>query len=148
MFIGGSPASTAGGIKTTTLFTLIKTVFGSATGREVTTQKRRISEASQSKAFMLFFVVASSVITGTLLLLLFDKTPVGDTLFLVMSASTNTGFSTIALEDLSLASHLVLVVLMFVGRVGPFTVIMAFNHNWYKRGAGPITYLEESIIIG
>lgn len=148
MFIGGSPSSTAGGIKTTTFYTLVKSVTGYATGSEITTHKRSIGPASRQKAFLLLFVALSTVITGTVLILLFDNLAIGDVLFEVTSAMSNVGFSLGLTPNLSIGSQLVLILVMFAGRVGPLTIIALTNKNWYKVGKPPISYIEERIIIG
>lgn len=148
MFVGGSPSSTAGGIKTTTLYILVKSVSGYAKGSEITTHKRSIALASRQKAFLLLFVALSTVITGTTLILLFDNLAIGDVLFEVTSAMSNVGFSLGLTPNLSLGSKLVLILVMFAGRVGPLTIIALTNKNWYKKGKPPIRYIEERIIIG
>lgn len=148
MFIGGSPTSTAGGLKTTTLFTLIKSLVSEATGNEATTQKWRINNASISKAFVLFLLLISIIFTGTLFILLFDDLSLGTALFNVVAATSNTGFSLVPLETLSRGSHFMLMILMFVGRVGPLTLLAVFNRRKNKVGNPPLTYLEETIIIG
>ncbi len=148
MFVGGSPTSTAGGLKTTTLFTLVKTITSEAKGIEVTTQKRQISHTSINKAFVLFILLISLIFSGTLLVLLFDDLSLGNALFNVVSATSNTGFSLTPLENLSHGTHAVLIILMFIGRVGPLTLLALFNRRKLKIGNPPISYLEETIIIG
>lgn len=148
MFIGGSPSSTAGGIKTTTFYTLVKSVTGYATGSEITTHKRAIGLESRQKAFLLLFIAISTVITGTALILVFDNLAIGDVLFEVTSAMSNVGFSLGITTSFSLGSKIVLVLVMFAGRVGPLTIIALTNKNWYRVGKPPISYIEERIIIG
>ena len=148
MFVGGSPTSTAGGLKTTTLFTLIKTLSSEATGSEVTTQKRRISPVSIRKAYVLFLLLIAIVAGGTLFILAFDDLSIGTALFSVVSATSNTGFSLVPLETLSWGTHIILMILMFIGRVGPLTLLALFNRRKSNVGSRPITYLEETIIIG
>lgn len=148
MFIGGSPSSTAGGIKTTTFYTLVKSVIGYAKGSNITTHKRAIGQGSRQKAFLLLFVALSTVVTGTTLIVFFEKLPIGDILFEVTSAMSNVGFSLNRTPTLSGWSKLVLILIMFAGRVGPLTIVALTNRNWYKVGKQPITYIEEKIIIG
>lgn len=148
MFIGGSPSSTAGGIKTTTVYTIAKTVYSFATGKEATTKKRRISDASKRKAFVLLSVSLTMVLTGTFFMLLFEERTIGQALFEVVSAGSNTGYSLGLTPSLKTPSKIVLTIIMFTGRVGPLTIITLFNRNWYKIKAQNVTYLEERIIIG
>lgn len=148
MFIGGSPSSTAGGIKTTTVYTITKTVYSFATGKEALVGNRRISEASKRKSFVLLTVALTTVLIGTLLLLLFEEMTVGQALLEVISAGSNTGYSMNLTPLIGVPSKLILILIMFIGRVGPITVITLLNKNWYKTGTPPITYLEEKTIIG
>lgn len=148
MFIGGSPSSTAGGVKTTTIFTIFKTVFSFATGREAKTQNRRISDLSKRKAFVLVTIAISIVLLGTLFILLFEEMTIGQAIFEIVSAGSNTGYSLGLTPTLRTPSKLVVMMVMFIGRVGPITILTMFNRNWYKVTTQNITYLEERIIIG
>lgn len=148
MFIGGSPSSTAGGVKTTTIFTIFKTVYSFATGREAKTQNRRISDASKRKAFVLLSIAVTIVMAGTLLILLFEEISIGQAIFEIVSAGSNTGYSLGLTPTLKTPSKFVIMAVMFIGRVGPVTIITLFNRNWYKISTQNITYLEERIIIG
>ncbi|OQC10622.1 MAG: Ktr system potassium uptake protein B [Tenericutes bacterium ADurb.Bin087] len=148
MFIGGSPSSTAGGIKTTTLYTLTKSMISYGLGKPTTTYNRVIDQESKNKAFLLLFTALSGVVLGTALLLIFDNLTIGRALFEAVSALSNVGLTVGTTPTLSWASKIVLVVLMFAGRVGPLTIMSLMNRDWYKIGAHPVDYLEEKIIIG
>lgn len=148
MFVGGSPTGTAGGIKTTTFFTLMQSTFSYAKGKDSHVGKRQISKGAKGKAHLLLFVFLLLVNLGTLTLLLFDDISLTDALFITTSAATNTGFSTLPLETLNLGSHLSLVFVMFIGRVGPLTFLSVFNQNWHQKDAQHIKLLEENIVIG
>lgn len=148
MFIGGSPGSTAGGIKITTFYTLTKSVASYGTGKPTTTYNRVIDQESKNKAFLLLSTALSTVIVGTGLLLLFDDLTIGSALFETVSALSNVGLSVATTPTLSAGSKIVLILIMFAGRVGPLTIMSLMNRDWHKVGGHPIDYLEEKIIIG
>ncbi|HOE54366.1 MAG TPA: potassium transporter TrkG [Bacilli bacterium] len=148
MFIGGSPSSTAGGIKTTTFYTLTKSMISYGLGKPTTTYNRVIDQESKNKAFLLLFTALTGVVIGTALILFFDNLTIGRALFETVSALSNVGLSVGTTATLSSASKVVLIVLMFAGRVGPLTIMSLMNRDWYKIGAHPVDYLEEKIIIG
>ena len=148
MFIGGSPSSTAGGIKTTTFYTLTKSMISFGLGKPTTTYKRLIDQESKNKAFLLLFVSLSTIGIATGLILLFDNVTITQALFEVASALGNVGLSLSLTSTLTWGSKIVLIFVMFAGRVGPLTIMSLMNRDWHKLGYHPVDYLEEKIIIG
>jgi len=148
MFIGGSPSSTAGGIKTTTFYTLSKSMISYGLGKPTTTYNRVIDQESKNKAFLLLFVALTGVGIGTALLLFFDNLTIAQALFEAVSALSNVGLTLSLTSTLSWGSKIVLILLMFAGRVGPLTIMSLMNRDWHKLGYHPVDYLEEKIIIG
>jgi len=152
MVIGGSPASTGGGIKTTTVYTMIKSMISFAKGKPTLVNNRRISEESKLKAFTLFFFVSTFIGMCMMLILMIESNTLGLTigkvLFESCSAFSTAGLSVGITPLLSAPSQLILCLLMFVGRIGPITIMGMWNANWNKPSVNNVGYLEEKIIIG
>jgi len=146
MFIGASPGSTGGGVKTTTFGVLALTMRAGVTGRRnVTVFGRRIGDAQIARAFALLGLVAATVFVCTVLLLLTDRAPLTETLFEVVSATATVGLTLGLTPKLSVAGKLPLCFLMFVGRVGPLTLAMALAENPDR---DLVTYPEERVVLG
>ncbi|MEG1311025.1 MAG: TrkH family potassium uptake protein [Romboutsia sp.] len=149
MFIGASPASTGGGIKTTTLATLILAVrsfiFGKA---DIEVFERRVSDVTVKKSLGIFFIAISVVVFGTLLI---SITEPGFTLveagFEVVSAFATVGLSIGGSPTLSLIGKILIMLFMFMGRVGSLTIFMAIISKGIKKSP-PIRYPEGKIIVG
>lgn len=145
MFIGASPGSTGGGIKTSTFFVLIKAAYGAATNKGCTAFKRKLPRDVLDSAFLLVFLASVAVATATLALCLAEpKTGFEEILFEVVSAFGTVGLSTGITPDLSVCSKLVLILTMFTGRLGPLTIASL----WYFRPASDVSYAEEGVTIG
>lgn len=145
MFIGASPGSTGGGIKTTTIFTLLKTCYSRATNKHCEAFKRKIPNEIISKAFVLAFLSSVIVCVNTLILcyLESDLTFI-QILFEVTSAFGTVGLSTGITPSLSVLSKLIIIITMFIGRTGPLTIATI----WYYKPKSTIRYSEENITIG
>ena len=149
MFIGASPCSTGGGIKTTTLMVIFLTFIYYAQGKKPRLFHRRIADSSIFKAFVLFSITVLFVLTGTLIIgliqpeLTFEKL-----LFEVVSGFSTTGLTMGITTSLNTASRLIVCLLMFFGRIGPLTIIGVVNHNWMTESKENIQYVEERIIVG
>lgn len=148
MFIGASPASTGGGIKTTTIYTLLKGAGSYAKGKEIVTRKRKISQETRIKAATLLTVAILIIITSTLLLLVFEDLTIDNAFFEIVSAFSNNGVTKGVTQILKSQSKVLLMFVMFIGRVGPLTIISLANRNWYKKDIGNIDYIEEKLMIG
>ncbi|UFU02947.1 TrkH family potassium uptake protein [Ruania suaedae] len=123
MFIGGGPAGTAGGVKVTTflvLFFLIVTELRGETA--VNIFGRRLSRAVHREAITVALLAVALVAGGTWVLLIVTPFSLDQVLFEVISAFATVGLSTGITADLPPGAHLLLVVIMFVGRLGPITV--------------------------
>lgn len=129
MFVGGSPGSMAGGVKTTTLATLVALVWARARGRpEAEIGRRAIGGAAVAKALATTAFMASAIIVGTVSLEIAEvgaqphrgqSGPILDHAFEVVSALCTVGLSTGITAELSPAGRLVIIVCMFIGRLGP-----------------------------
>ncbi|MEJ2721989.1 MAG: potassium transporter TrkG [bacterium] len=125
MFIGGGPGGTAGGIKTTTAAVLLLALVAAVRGRWVVTGfGRSISHRTVYKAGAVALLGALSVFLGLLALELTQTMPAGTALFEVVSALGTVGLSTGGTPMLDGVGKLIIIVCMFVGRVGPLTLFM------------------------
>lgn len=123
MFIGGSPGSTAGGMKTTTCVVLIGYVYATMTYKEeCQIFHRRFDDQTVKKAFCVLLINLCLVIGGCLLILLIQPQFIfEDVMFEVISALGTVGISTGITRDFTIFSKLVIIFLMFSGRVGSLT---------------------------
>ncbi len=147
MFIGASPGSTGGGIKTTTFGSLVALVVSRLRGRErITLFGRTLPTRVAHQAAMVFFLGVAVVAAGTLILLVLepDKSFM-QLLFEEISAFATVGLSTGITPALSDGGKLVLIVTMLLGRIGPLTFLTAIM---LRRRAARIKYPEEEIMIG
>ncbi|WP_436536812.1 TrkH family potassium uptake protein [Actinoplanes sp. HUAS TT8] len=147
MFIGGGSASTAGGIKITTFLLLAYVIWAELRGEpDVVIQHRRIAEETQRQAITVALMGVALVATGTLALdALTDGVPFDRALFEVTSAFATVGLSTGVTADLPSSAQVLLVVLMYVGRVGTITVGTAIALNTRRR---LYRYPEERPLVG
>ncbi|SCJ56084.1 Ktr system potassium uptake protein B [uncultured Clostridium sp.] len=147
MFIGGSPGSTAGGIKTTTIGVLLVTVICVIKGRDdAEVFKKRFPKELIYKAFTLFFIGGFLVIGATMLL---SYTEQGAS-FLSLLYETTSAFGTVGLtvgltQQLSEVGKVLIMIMMYLGRVGPLTVVLSLMRNKNNNG---VRYPEGKILIG
>lgn len=150
MFIGGSPGSTAGGIKTATLVVLIMTVVSVARGREDTEIfKRRINKHLVYRAFVIVVISLTLVIAVTMALSITEQRsiPVEYLLYEATSAFATVGLSLGVTSELSFVGKIIIALTMYAGRVGPLTILLALHKS--RRGkTGNIKYPEGKILIG
>ena len=145
MFIGASPGSTGGGIKTTTFGVLILYALGVLKRKEyVEVFKRRIDWELINKALAIVVISVFYIIVITTIILSIESFPTDKVIYEVLSAFSTTGLSMGITAGLGIISKLILVVTMFIGRLGPMTVALAFTSN--KRSS--IKYPKEDILIG
>jgi potassium uptake TrkH family protein len=147
MFIGGGSASTAGGIKLTTFLLLAFVIWAELRGEpDVVIRRRRIAEETQRQAITIALLGVALVGGGTLALVaLSDGVPLDRALFEVTSAFATVGLSTGITATLPPAAQTVLVILMYVGRVGTIAVGTAIALNTRHRR---YRYPEERPIVG
>jgi potassium uptake TrkH family protein len=123
MFIGAGSGGTAGGIKVTTFAVLAVVIWSELRGDpDATVFDRRISPATQRQALTLALLAVAIVVLPTLWMTALSPFTVDQVLFEVTSAFTTTGLSTGITAQLAWYHQLVLVLLMFVGRLGPVTL--------------------------
>ncbi|WP_050769581.1 TrkH family potassium uptake protein [Thermosinus carboxydivorans] len=146
MFIGASPASTGGGVKTSTFGVLVLAIAAQISGKnDVEIFQRRIPVATVYKAFTVVFLSALLVILVTLALTVTEQAPFLNILFEVVSAFGTVGLSTGITPTLTVAGKLWLILTMFAGRVGPVTLALAIALRARK---GALQLPEGRVIIG
>lgn len=145
MFIGASPGSTGGGIKTTTAFTMFKYITSVATNRPCSVFRRKIPTESIMKAFVIAFLSLFLVCINTFLIsIIEDQYTFMQILFEVVSGFGTVGLSTGITPFLSDASKIILIFTMFLGRLGPLTIACI----WVYKPSTSVSYAEERITIG
>ncbi|WP_249419701.1 TrkH family potassium uptake protein [Rhabdothermincola salaria] len=126
MLIGGGSASTAGGVKVTTFALLGFVIWSEVRGDpDVNAFGRRIPDTAQRQAVALVLLAVGAVITATFALVVLADVTIGPALFEALSAFSTVGLSTGITGELGTPAQMVLVVLMFLGRVGPITLFAA-----------------------
>ena len=126
MFIGGGSASTAGGIKVTTFALLAFVIWAEIRGdRDVNMFDRRISEDSQRQALTVALVGVGVLAAATLALMTLGETGLTGAAFEAVSALSTVGLSTGVTDIEGSATQIVLVLLMFIGRLGPVVLVAA-----------------------
>ena len=145
MFIGASPGSTGGGIKTSTFFVLFQAARSACVKKNVCAFRRNISRQNISKASMITVLSMMVVCVATFLLCVLepDRTFI-QVFFEVVSAFGTVGLSTGITPTLSVAAKIVIIFVMFIGRLGAFTLLTI----WISHPEPKIRYSEENIAIG
>lgn len=146
MFIGASPNSTGGGVKTTTVFVAALKAFSSTCEHdEDSVFYRRVPEIVFTKAFTVLFFGFLVVLTGSLLMMIADpQLSLVSVLVEVTSAFATVGSSMGITASLSEFSRVVLILCMFIGRVGPVTIANLL----VTRNQKEARFTEESVLIG
>ena len=152
MFIGASPASTGGGIKTTTLFaTFIGLKSVVLQQEDYNAGKHRLPTQLLRKAYAILLIALSVVLTNTLFICIIESAAghspsLPNVLYEVVSACATVGLSTGITASLEPLSRFLLILTMFMGRVGLLTVTVTLSGNPHKNNA--IRYPEERIMVG
>lgn len=147
MFIGGSPGGTAGGVKTTTFGIIIFTLIAVLKGRsDVEIFKKKLSQSTVYKAIAIFFLGLTIVVIGVMILSINE---IGATfeeiVYEVLSAFGTVGLTMGITPGLQSISKVTLILIMYMGRVGPLTVMLALSNKQEKIN---IKYPEGKLLIG
>lgn len=148
MFIGGCSGSTAGGIKVGTVVIILCAVINGASGKKnLTIKKRNINPVVFQRAISLFFIGVFIVFLFTGIIALIENTKTIDVIYEVVSAFGTVGVSANLTASLCLASKLMLMMLMYIGRVGVLTVttwLMARNNS----SENTVKYPDTAFYVG
>lgn len=146
MFIGGGSAGTAGGIKVTTFFLLAIVVWSEARGeRDAALFGRRIGTPIERQALAVALLSIALIGIGTIVMLAVTDHPLTAVMFEAISAFATVGLSMGITGQLPPSAELVLIILMFIGRVGTITIATALAMG---RGRTAFRYPEERPIVG
>lgn len=128
MFIGGNPGSTAGGVKTTTIAViLLSTVAYLQEDNNVTVFKKRIEDKMVRRACAIAFIYFMMIFAASLVISWIEPLNLREVLFEVVSAVATVGLSMNVTATLSAASKVIVIVLMYAGRIGALTFIMLLS---------------------
>ncbi|WP_058484863.1 TrkH family potassium uptake protein [Defluviitalea phaphyphila] len=148
MFIGGSPAGTAGGIKTVTIGVIFLTVRSVIKGKNHTEIfNRRIPHELVQRALTVIIIGLGVVIGVTMILSLSESFTFMETFFETVSAFGTTGLTLGITSKLTDFGKIIIAITMFIGRLGPVTVAIALSIKQNKNKA-TIKYPEEKVLVG
>lgn len=146
MFIGASPGSTGGGVKTSTIAVMTSAMVAMTRGnQDAELFHRRIPQFVVYKAFTILFIAMLLVIVVTMALTITERSPFLNILFEVVSAFGTVGLTTGITTSLSVFGKIAIILTMFAGRIGPITLVLALAMREHKR---LIQHPEGKIIIG
>lgn len=146
MFIGASPGSTGGGIKTTTLAMVILSIRSVLSGKgEIEIFKRSVPAATVNKAIAIFIAALMLVLVFFILLMAVEDKPYLDLMFETVSAFGTVGLSTGVTPELTLPGKLIITLLMYLGRIGPLTMVLALTSEIRPQR---LSYPSTRIMIG
>lgn len=146
MFIGGSSGSTAGGIKTTTVFVLTAYLLSSLRGKPSSEAfGRRIGNETVKKACLVFLINMSMALAAVIVIAASQQLSIIDIMFEVCSAIGTVGVTAGITRELVIGSKIIIMLLMFCGRVGSLSFAMSFMEN---RKAAKVMLPEENINVG
>jgi len=146
MFIGASPGSTGGGIKTTTFGVLLITVWSLITGKkDIEVYNRQLETEVVFKALSITMLALGMVVSVTMILTISEKMDFLPVFFETVSAFGTVGLSTGVTSELSSFGRILITLTMFAGRVGPLTLALAFAER--KRN-GVYHFPREKVMVG
>ncbi|MBP2650970.1 MAG: potassium uptake protein, TrkH family [Firmicutes bacterium] len=146
MFVGASPGSTGGGVKTTTAGVLLTAIWTLIRGKQdVEIFGRRLSPTLVYKAFTIWFIASCLIIFVTMMMSINEKVPFLNIMFEVVSAFGTVGLSTGVTPTLTVSGKAWLILTMFAGRVGPVTMALALA---MRQRRAMVQYPEGKIIVG
>lgn len=149
MFIGGSPGGTAGGIKTTTFAMLfIFVLFILRNDNHINVMKRDIPRINFMKAYVVAVMYISVLFIAIFVLSITEATPFLGIVFESFSAIATVGLSMDVTPTLSAIGKIVIILLMFIGRVGPITIIVSIFKVGSKQKQKAVAYSHGDILIG
>lgn len=146
MFVGASPGSTGGGMKTSTLAILLGSMYSTLKGRRrITMFYRNIPSLVVHRALIIFSFSITMLGLFLFALTITEEAPFLDIIFEVVSAFSTTGLSRGLTGDLSTMGRIILCFAMFTGRLGPLTLAFAVT---VPRGDRRVEYPDETLMVG
>lgn len=145
MFIGASPGSTGGGIKTSTFLALIQGIKSAATNKSEKAFRYAVPRDAFRKAAVITLLALAVVLVGTWLLMVLEPgVALMDALFEITSAFGTVGLSTGITTGLGVGGKLLSILIMYIGRLGPLTVASL----WYFSRGERVSFPEGNLAIG
>ena len=145
MFVGASPGSTGGGIKTSTLFVLIQGIKASATGKSEKAFKYSVPREAFRKAAVIVLIGIAVVLTGTYIVTVLEpELSLRDVMFEMTSAFSTAGLSTGITGGLGIGSKILSIIIMYIGRLGPLTIASL----WYFTPGERTSFPDGNIVVG
>ncbi|MFI3173512.1 MAG: potassium transporter TrkG [Eubacteriales bacterium] len=130
MFIGGSPAGTAGGVKTTTIFMLLLTCRAVIRGgKDTECFGKRITEENIKSGISIIVVSFIALLVGIMVMSTFEDFAFLDIIYEVSSALGTVGLTRGITSQLDIVGKMVNIILMYIGRLGPITMALAFGYR-------------------
>lgn len=145
MFIGGSPGSTAGGVKTTTIMVILAFLFAHFTHTEPKMFGKRFEDDAVKKATAVAGTNLLLIVSATVLLTIISGFSLGDVLYEAVSAMSTVGVTVGITDKFNIAGRYIIAALMYLGRIGSLTFAVSFLE---KKKKAAISYLSENIAIG
>ena len=148
MFIGGSPGGTAGGVKTTTVLVVLLFIRSEIYEKKsINFRHHTISYEMARKSLMIFIIFTVLILSSLFLLSITDpQAPLLYTLFETISAICTVGVTANLTPTLSILGQIIIMILMFIGRIGPLTVLLSFSNR--KKQGSLIKYAKAPLLIG
>ena len=149
MFIGGSPAGTAGGVKTVTFAIIILYVISLSKGIDsVKVMRRSISDQVVKRSLTITMISFTLTIFALFVLTITENLSFIDLLFEVFSAFATVGLTASVTPVLTCIGKVVIIVLMYIGRIGPITLVLLFANKYNQMKGKDIAYPQSDILIG
>ena len=148
MFIGGSPGGTAGGVKTTTVLVVLLFIRSEIYEKKsINFRHHTIPYEMARKSLMIFIIFTVLTLSSVFLLSITDpQAPLLYTLFETISAMCTVGVTANLTPTLSMLGQIIIMTLMFIGRIGPLTVLLSFSNR--KKQGSLIKYAKAPLLIG
>ncbi len=147
MLIGGSPVGTAGGIKTVTLAVLFAAAYSTIKNKnEISLFSRSINTEAIKKAVAVAGISVATMLISAIMLSITENAPLLDIFYETASATATVGLSKGLTPNLSFFGKLVITAAMYIGRIGPISLVIAFNTR--KKSSNIILNPTEEISIG
>ena len=148
MFIGGSPGGTAGGVKTTTVLVVLLFIRSEIYEKKsINFRHHTISYEMARKSLMIFIIFTVLTLSSVFLLSITDpQVPLLYALFETISAMCTVGVTANLTPTLSMLGQIIIMTLMFIGRIGPLTVLLSFSNR--KKQGSLIKYAKAPLLIG